>query len=188
MNNTFKKKGAVEMSLNLIIMLIIGMVVLGLVIGFVNSLVGQGVKGFEDQLGDNDKLKLEEIKNCREVFCIIPETSIKLAKGEDTKVFIKIRNVGLTNEIVIGPGPTAIGATTKLILASVDEAGTGDTDLGFSLTGPGFDGGALAVGKEDSQMYTLRVLDTTSLGVHFVTFGISIDSAEYTQVVTITVE
>ncbi len=178
------KKGAVEMSLNLIIMLIIGMVVLGLVIGFVNSLVNKGAKSFDDQLGDNERLKLDEVKNCPDVFCINPEPTITISKGGKVNVFIKIRNVGQTDDVNIGAGP----ATTELIRGEIfNELGDGFTaDDTFILSGPGFQN--MEAGTDMAQMYTLRVADATNVGVYYVSFGVDIDGDEYTKTITVNVE
>jgi len=173
------KKGAIEMSLNLIIMLIIGMVVLGLVIGFVNSLVSKGTESFDKQLGDNEKLKLDKIKSCPDVFCIDPNPSISIKKGSKINIFIKIRNVGDT-ELNIGAGD----GTLELISGSITSEDAASNGI-FILSGPGFQTPA---GEETAQMYTLKVDSTTPLGTYYVPFGIQISGIEYKKVITINVE
>ena len=89
--NFKNKKGAVELSLNLIIMLVIGLTVLGLIIGFVTGFLGEAGTGFLGQLGEDDKNKLEQIKNEPGNFAISP-TSLKVKKNERAKIYVKVRN------------------------------------------------------------------------------------------------
>jgi len=174
------KKGAVEMSISLIIMLIIGMVVLGLIIGFVNSLVSKGTSNFDKQLGDNEKLKLDKIKNCPDVFCIDPNPSITVKKGSKTNIFMKIRNVG-TGELTIDAGD----GTSSLIQGEVSADDSANTGI-FIVSGPGFS--AMSAGAESSKMYTLKVDPLTPLGTYYVPFGVDIETKIYKKVITVNVE
>jgi len=174
------KKGSIELSLNLIIMLIIGMVVLGLVIGFVNSLVNKGTESFDKQLGDNEKLKIEEVKTCPDNLCINPYPSITLKKGDKTNVFIKVR--AFADEISCTAGD--LNNCGVVSYDVVDEEGTSSDAL--LLTGPGFianDGG------DDSKMFTLKTQDTAIVGTYYLVMKIYPDSDnEETKTVTIEVE
>jgi len=183
MVNLKQKKGAVELSLNLIIMLIIGMVVLGLVIGFVNSLVNQGTQSFETQLGDNEKLKLEEVARCSDNLCMIPDPSIRVLKGGKQNVFIKVR--AFAGDIG-GDCPGNIRDCTGLgySIKANDATSTGDADT-ITLSGPGFN---IKNGKDEAQMYTLNVADEVSVGTYYLTMRLYDGDSENEVTKTITLE
>jgi hypothetical protein len=167
MNNTFKKKGAVEMSLNLIIMLIIGMVVLGLVIGFVNSLVSKGVEGFDDQIGENQQLKLNDVEASPDNLAFLPSPSVDVKIGDKTNVFIKVRSFGSALKCNPGDLLKTDQPNTCLIKYSISsEDGSTLTAVPLSLTGPGFDA---KNGAEDSKMYTLKTTAAAKVGTYYLT-------------------
>lgn len=176
------KKGAVELSLNLIIMLIIGMVVLGLVIGFVTKLVNQGTAGFDTQLGDNEKLKLEEVKSCSDNLCVIPSPSITIQKGAKSNVFIKVR--AFVGNIDCGAGE--IEGCTDLEYEVLDSEGQTSTDS-MKLLGPGI---LANEGTEDAQMYTLNVDKTAEIGTYYLKFSLypTDDENKVSKTITINVE
>ena len=182
------KKGAVEMSLNLIIMLIIGLVVLGLVIGFVQSLVNKGKTSFENQIGENDQLKLDQVSNCQNNLCLIPSPSIPIKKGDRNKVYFKVRNVKEDSDIDCQPGP--LDTSCGISFSIIDEGGDPVDTNAFVLSGPGFP--AMAGGEELSRMYTIIVADNSlPTGTYYVTFGLysdSVDSYEYPIVLTMEVK
>ena len=161
------KKGAVELSLNLIIMLIIGMVVLGLVISFVTSLVSKGVDSFDNQIGDNEKLKLEGVRNCPENLCVAPSPTISVKKGEKTNIFIKVR--AYNGPIDCPPGEIngqCVSTDGTLMYSLYEEDGT-EYDAGhtlLTLAGPGL---TAEEGKEDSKMYTLKADGTVPQGTYY---------------------
>jgi len=181
MANLKQKKGAVELSLNLIIMLIIGMVVLGLVIGFVNSLVNQGTKSFETQLGDNEKLKLEEVARCSDNLCMIPDPSIKVLKGGKQNVFIKVR--AFASAIDCKAGPLA-DASCEVKFELVDQEGT-NQDSAINLAGPGF---KALEGEESAQMYTLKVEKDTAIGTYYLTLKLYDGEDEVSKQITLDIE
>ena len=170
------KIGAVELSLNLIIMLIIGMVVLGLVIGFVNSLVGKGTESFDKQLGDNEKLKLEDVKACADNLCVNPSPSVSVKKGGDVNLFIKVRAY-LNEEINCEPGELEQGCQVSYTVTP-DEDG-GDIS-GITVTGPGF---SAVEGTEDAKMYRLKASTDTAIGIYYLTIKLLEDTSK-----TITIE
>ena len=175
-----EKKASIELSLNLIIMLIIGMVVLGLVIGFVNSLVGKGTQSFDKQLGDNEKLKLEEVQNSPNNLAISPEPSLILKKGSKTNVFIKVRAYG--DPIEITPGELPQGDTGIMSYKVLDASGV-DASGALILTGPGFKANN---GKEDAKMYTLKTGDSASVGTYYLTIGLY--DSETSKTITVDVK
>ncbi len=176
----FNKKAAIEMSLNLIIMLIIGMVVLGLVIGFVNSLVGKGTESFDKQLGDNEKIKLEEVQNSPENLAVSPEPSLSLKKGEKTNIFIKVR--AYLDEVDVGAG--RLPADSGILYYKVyDEEGNDVGTDTLLLSGPGF---SASNGEEDAKMYTLKAGETASIGTYYLTIGLY--DGEVSKTITVEVE
>ena len=168
------------MSLNLIIMLIIGMVVLGLVIGFVNSLVSKGVEGFDDQIGENQQLKLNDVKASPDNLAVLPEPSIDVKIGGKTNIFIKARAYG--SLIDCGAGELNTNCASLVTYDVVDEDGTTDATA-LIVTGPGFDAD---VGKEDAKMYTLKPGTTGTVGTYYLTF--SLYGGEETKTLTVTVK
>lgn len=178
MNKTFQKKGAVEMSLNLIIMLIIGMVVLGLVIGFVNSLVNQGVAGFEDQIGENQQLKLDDVTASPDNLAVLPEPSIDVSIGDTSNLFLKVR--AYSTDILCSAGLLA-DAACQLTYVVLDGDGA-DASGHLILTGPGFNA---KLGEEDAKMYTLKTGDGVSQGTYYLTLSLY---DEETRTLTVTVK
>ena len=211
-----KKKAAIEMSLNLIIMLIIGMVILGLVIGFVNSLVGKGTQSFDRQLNENEKVQLDNVKSSSDNLAINPYPSIKIKKGSNENVFIKVR--AYKDDISISPG-SLTSSTTGLVLSVVkDTSSTGTSSTGTSstgtsstgtsstgtsstgtsstgtsstgttsanyltLSGPGFD---VKNGKDEAEMYVLKVADSTDRGTYYLKFTLY---GEESKTLTVNVE
>lgn len=176
------------MSLNLIIMLIIGMVVLGLVIGFVNSLVSKGVEGFDDQIGENQQLKLDEVRNSPDNLAVIPGPSLSVPTGDQTNVFIKVRAYG--EEVDCNPGNLDC---TNIKYKVINEGGeTIDSNERLILTGPGFQA---KDGSEDAKMYTLKAVnkdgDAIGTGVYYVKIGFygdPEDGPDESVTLTVTVE
>jgi hypothetical protein len=182
MNNTFKKKGAVEMSLNLIIMLIIGMVVLGLVIGFVNSLVNKGVGQFESQIGENEQLKLDQVKASTDNLAVLPEPRIDVKIGTNTNIFIKARSYGV--DINCNPGILNCPNILDIEVYSEDDGVLGDNYL--EISGPGFKAKG---GAEDSKMYTIKTLDSAVPGIYYLTIYLyKGDPQEESETLTVTVK
>ena len=174
-------KKAMEMSLNLIIMLIIGMVILGLVIGFVNSMVGKGTEQFEGRLNEEQNYKLEEVRNCAENFCVAP-VSVTIKKGEKGVVFVKMRNTGTsTTAYSQGAGGLASGTTLKASATSKD----GGTSISpITVISPAF---SIAAGSDTALMVTLSVSNTAEIGTYFVTFEYDSNGASNFEKKSITV-
>lgn len=175
------KKGAVEMSLNLIIMLIIGMVVLGLVIGFVNSLVNKGAEGFDRQIGDNEKLKLDKVKSCSENLCVEPDPSVDVKKNGRQNIFLKVRAFTGTTPIICTPG--LLDSCTELSYTVSGEDGTTGVQ-GLTLSGPGFN---IPLGEEDAQMYTLRADTDVEIGIYYLTLTLALGTETISKTLTVEV-
>ena len=97
-------KKSMELSLNLIIFLVIGLTVLGLVISFVTGFLGDASKSFSGQLGEDDKNKLDQVLNENGNLVIQPTTTnLKKGDSDPTKVYMKVRNVELSDpDISVG--------------------------------------------------------------------------------------
>lgn len=93
MVNIKNKKGAVELSLNLIIMLVIGLTVLGLIIAFVTSFLGSAEDSFKGKLTEDDKTKIEQVERETGNFAFLSST-VNVIQGSDDpgKLYVKIRN------------------------------------------------------------------------------------------------
>ncbi len=158
------KKGTIELSLNLIIMLIIGMVVLGLVIGFVHSLVNQGTQKFKEQLTAEQQEELNQVKDKPGNLALLPETSINLKKDGKSHVYIKVRAYG-SEGITIDPGDLDNGKQNVLTYKLYNNDGpieSGDSSSSpLSLTCPGFDA---SQGSEDAEMCTLKTGESAVVG------------------------
>mgnify|MGYP006271495115 CR=1 FL=1 len=168
-----QKKAAVEMSLNLIIMLIIGIVVLGLVIGFVNNLVSQGEETYTSQLNDNEQLKLEEVSRCPENLCMIPSPGITLSKGDTENVFLKVRAFDTDISVTAGPLPIVSGSD-PVGYEVIDSSGTALTSAPGSgdaifLAGPGFNA---VSGESDAKMYALNIENGVPIGTYYLTLSL----------------
>ena len=178
------------MSLNLIIMLIIGMVVLGLVIGFVNSLVGKGTESFNKELAKNEQAELDQIKLCSENLCISPYPTLTVKKGTDNPVYIKIR--GFEGPTECKAGSNLVDSTTcengNLNLVIVESDGDQVTSGMFALRGQLI---KVAEGGEDAQRFILTTT-TAPPGTYFATLTleneVTGDVTPVTKAITIIVE
>lgn len=86
-----QKKAGIEMSLNLIILLIIGMVVLGLVIGFVTKLIGKGTEGLDEQLSASENQQKDQVLSAPGIIAVAPET-FNIKSGGSKKFYLKLYN------------------------------------------------------------------------------------------------
>ena len=176
------------MSLNLIIMLIIGLVILGLVIGFVTSFLGDA----QDRvtITEDDQRILDELKSRPGNFeTYRPEVRIKQS-GETGKIYLKIRNTDTSTPIISDGGDMAVGSgdlRVDVIEGMVDTPNT--LDFGTNLrmnTQP------INVDPGDTEAYivSVRAERGLSIGSYYATFTLTMPdgTTEYTRVVTINVE
>jgi hypothetical protein len=186
MNTTFQKKGAVEMSLNLIIMLVIGLTLMGLVIGFVTSFLGNAESSFTDKLSEDDQTKIDQVKRESGSFAFL-SSSVKVIQGDKkgAKLYVKIRNP-YTDTFTHAGGdivssPDAISVT--IADGQVDETGTGDQ---LVIQTPPI---SLDSGNSDGYALSVYAANGVSLGTFYATFTIThSDSSTETKVLTINVE
>lgn len=106
------KKGAVEMSLNLIIMLVIGLTVLGLVISMVTGLIGKASNNFNDKLDSAQAAARDNVLSQPGFFAVGP-TPLTLKLGVPTNIYIKVTNKGTTNMVF-----DAIGGSGNIVDSS----------------------------------------------------------------------
>jgi hypothetical protein len=185
MNKTFQKKGAVEMSLNLIIMLVIGLTLMGLVIGFVTSFLGNAEDKFAGTLTEDDQVKIDEVKRESGNFAF-SSSSLVLEQGSKTpaKLYVKIRNP--YTDILESSESELTGSTIVSYLiteGSVDQSGGSDK---FTIYSPPF---LLNSGESDG--YPLEVYPNTApTGTYYVTFSLehSDGSTVEKKVLTFTVK
>jgi len=160
-----KKKGAIELSLNLIIMLIIGLVILGLVISFVRNMMNKATSSFNTQLTAQDQQNLHRVLQSSKPFDIYPSPSITVKSNNPKKIYLKIRNLKSDSPISIGAGPLSNTVSDYDTITKND----GTTPTGtIVISGPGF---SLKPGQVDAKMYFL----TAKLppGTYFVTINVN---------------
>ncbi len=95
-----KSKKAIEMSINIIVMLVIGLTVLGLVIGFVTNLLNNASSGFDDRLSAAEDAERQVALDAPGVFAVNP-TSVTINRGDQRRVFVKFKNTNATGDLTI---------------------------------------------------------------------------------------
>ncbi|NQZ85031.1 MAG: hypothetical protein HRU03_04905 [Nanoarchaeales archaeon] len=183
MNTTFQKKGAVEMSLNLIIMLVIGLTLMGLVIGFVTSFLGEAEGKFAGSLTEDDQVKIDQVKRESGNFAF-SSSSLSLIQGASspTKLYVKVRNPHLNKFDFMGGELADSGDISYTVSEGRVDAQGGV----FKIFSP-----PMSLESGTSEGYSLEVYaDDTPLGTYYITFtmahtnGVSTE----TKVLTFTVE
>ena len=188
MNIKNNKTGAVELSLNLIIMLVIGLTVLGLVIPFVTGFLGSAEDSFADKITEDDKTKIDQVIREDGNFAFLTST-LNIQKGEEAKLYIKVRNPTGASDSVFSGGQ--IKSTTDGLTVSVISAGGDGTALAndpIIVQGPPI---TLDAGEEEGYALIVSVDDSLATGNYFATFEISIGATTpetYSETVTIEVE
>lgn len=178
--STQGKKAAVEMSLNLIIMLVIGLTVLGLIIAFVTGFLGQAEDSLLGSLTPDDTTKLEQVKRESGNFVISP-SNVNIQRGTDEKVYIKIENPSSALQNVYDglatlTTPTASGNNFGFVVTP---------NAAISVEAPPIN---LQASEIQAIPAIITVPESIGSGNYFISFEVEIDSNTYTQVVTITVE
>lgn len=95
-----KSKKAIEMSINIIVMLVIGLTVLGLVIGFVTNLLNNASSGFDDRLSAAEDAERQVALDASGVFAVNP-TSVTVNRGDTRRVFVKFKNTAASSDLTI---------------------------------------------------------------------------------------
>ena len=183
------KKGAVELSLNLIIMLIIGLVVMGLVIAFVTGFLGEAKVGVSDALTPDDKSNIEQILRERGNFARAP-SNIELFRGStgSEKIYIKLANSHFSDYIFPGGEITETGSTLRVAV----QEGNVEGDYSGATTKITFYGAPVTLKSGESGGYALDVYagKEVPVGTYYATItavGLYDGVNEDTVVVTIEV-
>jgi hypothetical protein len=177
-------KGAVEMSLNLIIMLVIGLTVLGLIIAFVTGFLGQAEDSLLGSLTPDDTTKLEQVKRESGNFVISP-SNLNVQRGEDAKLYIKVENPTSESQNNVFLGGTV--QETGNFRYTVTSSGTAD----ITVESPPIN---LQASEIQAIPTIVTIGESTTTGNYFLSFSITIGSDSsgnpntYTQVVTVVVE
>ncbi len=182
------KKGAVELSLNLIIMLIIGLVIMGLVIAFVTGFLEDAKGDLDKRLTEQEEVQLKKVKQESGNFVVVPsEVTLKIGNPDGEKFFFKILNSG-ANELVAAQIKSS-GGGGHFTYSVSDGGATPATCIPavISVLG-GFPN--MESGEVDSYPLIVRAVEgsDTSPGNCFVTLTVVIGEIKYSEVVTVKVE
>jgi hypothetical protein len=160
----FKSKRGIEMSINIIVMLVIGLTILGLVIGFVSNQFATIEERIGGQISEQDRQTLERIKSCSENPCVFPSPTFNVKVGQESNIFLKVRSA-TSDGVNVAPGPlaNAFVATKELIITLTKSSGDAMDASTYSVYGPGFQ---VSQGGEDSQLYIFDP-KTLPVGTYF---------------------
>ena len=173
------KRGAVEMSLNLIIMLVIGLTVLGLIIAFVTGFLGQAEDSVLGSLTPDDSTKLEQVKRETGNFVISP-SNLNVKRGDSAKLYMKIENPTSVEQGGIFSGGTVQETGSFSFIVT---GGNGNADV--SVEAPPI---MLQPSEIQAVPMIVTIGDSTAAGNYFLTFTTQIDTEKYTKVITVVVE
>ncbi len=175
------KKGAVEMSLNLIIMLVIGLTILGLIIGFVTNFLGEA--GDQIPITEDDKIKLEQVEREAGNFAFLSGTLV-VTKNSDkkSKLYMKIRNPS-NSDFEFIPNDGLIDDSGELNVEFSKGRDAGD-DF------PTVYGPAISLKSGEVGAYPLEVVaeDIVLPGTYYGKFTVNLNGEEYSEIVTIEVQ
>jgi hypothetical protein len=135
----------------------------------------------QESFESSEEYMLQEIKNCEDSLCIMPNSTINMKKGEYTSVFIKIK--ALAGSISCEEGPLNFCESVKY---TVFDSLNFDAKGQLVLTGPGF---KLNQGEEALEKYTLLVTEAPSTATYLLSVKLYPSSAnEKTKTLSIKVE
>lgn len=195
-NNIYKKKGAVEMSLNLIIMLVIGLTVLGLIIAFVTGFLTDAGKGIGQTLpGDEEILRDLSSRSGNFEF---HRRDVTVRRGGEVRLYAKFENP-LSEDVTVH---------SDAQIPQINDDDNQDISFKFkvSATGQSIDEDdeslfrafmaplRLDASQSDAFPIDLRVSSAVPTGNYFLTFTVVYEGEEedearsYSRVVTVTVE
>lgn len=183
-----KKKAAVELSLNLIIMLVIGLTVLGLIIAFVTSFLGSAEDSFKGKLTEDDKTKIEQVRRETGNFAFLSST-VNVIQGSKSpgKLYMKIRNPSSINfEFAGGIIDDSSGINVEISEGMISEGSYDDSgENKIDIYGPPID-----LSSAESDGYSLEVYagSEVPIGTYYAKFMIELGEEVYDQVVTINVQ
>lgn len=181
-----QKKGAVELSLNLIIMLVIGLTVLGLVIAFVTNFLGSAEDSFVGKLSEDDKTKIQQVIREQGNFAFL-ESTVTIKQGDSTpgKLYMKVRNPESAPFIFIPVnGEVLSSGEIGVVISAGRTEGSGSGVSAIKVFGP-----PISLEQGETEGYTLEVYaNEADIGTYYATFTINFGSRTETKIVTIRVE
>ena len=159
-----KDKKGIEMSINIIVMLVIGLTILGLVIGFVSNQFGTIEERIGGQISEQDRQTLERIKSCPENPCVFPSPTFNVKVGQESNIFLKVRSATSDGvNVAAGPLANTFVEDKELIITLTKSDGVLQEASTYSVYGPGFE---VNQGGEDSQLYIFDP-KTLPVGTYF---------------------
>jgi len=182
-NNSKKNnKGAVEMSLNLIIMLVIGLTVLGLIIGFVTNFLNQATDGVAQQLDDNAEQRLNEIRSVSGNLVAEP-ARMRINRGQNKNIYIKLENPFSSDISGIYDGTVltteAVPSTVSANQGTFTFQLTGEEPTAtIELLGAPID---LTASEVESYLFELRTDQSVPTGTYFLTITFQASDGTDTQ-------
>ena len=187
----FQGKKGIELSVNVIVMLVIGLTILGLVISFVTNFLGSAEEQFEGSLSDDDKTKLEQVEREDGNFAFLSGTVVvEKESSQRTKLYMKIRNP--TSQDFTFGGGNLNGADSSDSLSVSFSAGAG---LGGTIdTPPTVYVPQISLKDGEVGAFPLEVVagETVIPGVYYAKFtaniGDSEDGETISEIVTIEVK
>ncbi len=183
------KKGALELSLNLIIMLVIGLTVLGLIIAFVTGFLGSARGEFEGKLTQDDTSKIDQASSLSGNFAFL-EKNVELTQGSTNKagkIYFKVRNSG---DSKIDQGVVVDGSSSpmkvKVSPANVEGVPESqDATDHFKFSSQPI---ILETGGSSGYMMLVYPTDKARVGTYFAAITLSVGPNEHTEIVTISVK
>ncbi len=180
-----KSKKGIEMSVNIIVMLVIGLTILGLVISFVTNFLGSAEDQFVGSLSDDDRTKLEQVERQGGNFAFLSGTlNVQKESDQRSKLYMKIRNPTDT-EFLFSGGELLDGSGDLTVSFSYGAGVSGNQAEDPVVFAP-----AISLANGEVGAFPLEVVagpDVTP-GVYYATFTAMIGEEEYSEVVTIEVE
>lgn len=179
----FNKKG-MELSVNIIVMLVIGLTILGLVISFVTNFLGSAEDQFQGSLSEDDENKLDQVERQEGNFAFLSGTiNVEKESDDRTKLYMKIRN----------PTDTAFSFDGGEVLDSGDLRVTFSPGAGLGGTvdtPPTIYAPSITLQDGDVGSYPLEIVadEQVPIGVYYAEFTAEIGGEEYNEIVTLEVE
>ena len=164
------KKGAVELSLNLIIMLIIGLVVMGLIIAFVTSFLGEAQDEVGSALTPDDNAKIKQvIRELGDFATLSANTEIVRGSGKSGKVYIKVVN-SYSNIFEFTGGQVPQDGTGSLYAEiTAGRIESGQYSDGIEIYAPKI---TLTQGTSDGYVLDVYASDKVPLGTYYASFTV----------------
>ncbi|MEM2131144.1 MAG: hypothetical protein QXM96_03635 [Candidatus Woesearchaeota archaeon] len=106
------KRGALELSVNTIVILIIAIVILGLIIGFIKSMFEKTTSQIGDINKEAEKRMLDRIKESPDRLVLDPD-NIDIKQGQSRDVYIGLRNELDQRQTFVINGPGQIDTKTN---------------------------------------------------------------------------